>query len=54
MARERLVIIGNGMASLRFLERLRQTAPNRFDVTVVGAEPSPAYNRVLLSSLLAG
>src|SRR5829696_2235977 len=53
MARERLVVIGNGMAGLRFLERLGTHAPDRFDVTVVGAEPSPAYNRVLLSSLLA-
>lgn len=52
--RERLVVVGNGMACLRFLERLPQHAPDRFDVTVVGAEPSPAYNRVLLSSLLAG
>src|SRR5918998_3443680 len=53
MARERIVVIGNGMAGLRFLERLGAHAPDRFDVTVVGAEPSPAYNRVLLSSLLA-
>src|ERR687894_343889 len=53
MMRERLVVIGNGMAGLRFLERLGTHAPGRFDVTVVGAEPSPAYNRVLLSSLLA-
>src|SRR5215217_3841055 len=53
MARERLVVIGNGMAGLRFLERLGVHAPGAFDVTVVGAEPSPAYNRVLLSSLLA-
>ncbi|HYI89174.1 MAG TPA: FAD-dependent oxidoreductase [Beijerinckiaceae bacterium] len=51
--RERLVVIGNGMAGLRFLERLSQHAPARFDVTVVGGEPSPAYNRILLSSLLA-
>jgi nitrite reductase (NADH) large subunit len=53
MVRERLVVIGNGMAGLRFLERLGTHAPGRFDVTVVGAELSPAYNRVLLSSLLA-
>jgi nitrite reductase (NADH) large subunit len=51
--RERLVVVGNGMASLRLLERLAEHAPGRFDVTVVGAEPSPAYNRVLLSSVLA-
>ena len=43
--RERLVVVGNGMASLRFLERLGQQAPGRFDVTIVGAEPSPAYER---------
>jgi nitrite reductase (NADH) large subunit len=51
--RERLVVVGNGMAGLRFVERLGAHTPDRFDVTVVGAEPSPAYNRVLLSSLLA-
>ncbi|MEH3148073.1 MAG: FAD-dependent oxidoreductase [Methylobacterium frigidaeris] len=51
---ERLVVIGNGMASLRFLERLTEAAPGRYDVTCVGAEPVAAYNRVLLSSLLGG
>ncbi|MBY0258584.1 FAD-dependent oxidoreductase [Methylobacterium sp.] len=52
--KERLVVIGNGMASLRFLERLTERAPGLYDVTVVGAEPQAAYNRVLLSSLLGG
>ncbi len=52
--REKLVVVGNGMASLRFLERLTERAPGRFDITVVGAEPVAAYNRVLLSSLLGG
>ncbi|GJE28980.1 Nitrite reductase [NAD(P)H] [Methylobacterium organophilum] len=52
--KERLVVVGNGMASLRFLERLTERAPGRYDVTVVGAEPVAAYNRVLLSSLLGG
>ncbi len=50
----RLVVVGNGMVSLRFLERLSLHAPGRYDVTVVGEERSPAYNRVLLSALLAG
>jgi nitrite reductase (NADH) large subunit len=54
LIRERLVVVGNGMAGLRFLEELVRRAPGRFEVTVVGAEPEPAYNRVLLSSLLAG
>ncbi|MDN3593241.1 NAD(P)/FAD-dependent oxidoreductase [Methylobacterium adhaesivum] len=52
--KDRLVVIGNGMASLRFLERLTERAPGLYDVTVVGAEPQAAYNRVLLSSLLGG
>nr|USU31936.1 FAD-dependent oxidoreductase [Methylobacterium sp. OTU13CASTA1] len=52
--KDRLVVIGNGMASLRFLERLTERAPGRYDVFVVGAEPQAAYNRVLLSSLLGG
>jgi nitrite reductase (NADH) large subunit len=54
MGRERLVVVGNGMAGLRFLEELLRRAPGKFEVAVVGAEPEPAYNRVLLSSLLAG
>lgn len=52
--RERLVVVGNGMVGLRFVEEVTRRAGDRFDITVVGAEPTPAYNRVLLSSLLAG
>ncbi len=49
-----LVIIGNGMASHRLIEALvkQPTHPQR--ITVIGAEPTPAYNRILLSPLLAG
>jgi nitrite reductase (NADH) large subunit len=54
MARQRLVVVGNGMAGLRLLEELVRRASDRFDITVVGAELHPAYNRVLLSPLLAG
>src|SRR5262245_18033642 len=54
LPRERLVVVGNGMAGLRCLEELVRRAPGRFAVTVIGAEPAAAYNRVLLSSLLAG
>lgn len=54
MARERLVVVGNGMVGLRLVEAVRAAAPDRFDLTVVGEEPEPAYNRVLLSSVLAG
>ncbi|XYD09951.1 FAD-dependent oxidoreductase [Methylobacterium sp. NMS12] len=52
--RERLVVVGNGMASLRFLERLTEAAPGRYEINCIGAEPTAAYNRVLLSSLLGG
>ncbi|MGA0532742.1 NAD(P)/FAD-dependent oxidoreductase [Hansschlegelia sp. KR7-227] len=54
MERERLVLVGAGMAGLKLLEELKAACPGRYNVTVVGAEPEPAYNRVLLSSLLAG
>jgi NAD(P)H-nitrite reductase len=42
------------MAGLRFVEETLRRSPGRYDLTVVGKEPQPAYNRVLLSSLLAG
>jgi nitrite reductase (NADH) large subunit len=52
--RPRLVVIGNGMAGMRTVEELLSHAPNCFDITVVGAEPHPNYNRILLSSVLSG
>ena len=43
------------MVSLRFLEHLKKVDDAKnFKITVIGAEPMPAYNRVLLSSALAG
>ncbi len=51
---ERLVIAGNGMAATRLVEELTARAPGRYAIAVIGGEPSLAYNRVLLSSLLAG
>lgn len=53
MARERLLVVGNGMASVRFVETLLARDAARFAITVVGEESRPAYNRVLLSALLA-
>jgi nitrite reductase (NADH) large subunit len=52
--RERLIVVGNGMVGLRFVEELLARTGDRYRITVVGKEPQPAYNRVLLSSLLAG
>jgi nitrite reductase (NADH) large subunit len=50
---KRLLIVGAGMAGLRLAEALARRAPGRFAVTMVGAESTIAYNRVLLSALLA-
>jgi nitrite reductase (NADH) large subunit len=50
---ERLIVIGNGMAAARFVEELGKRALGRHAVAVIGEEPRLAYNRVLLSALLA-
>jgi nitrite reductase (NADH) large subunit len=50
---ERLLIVGNGMASVKLCEELAGRAADRFAVTVIGAEPRAGYNRVLLSALLS-
>ncbi|MGB6622907.1 MAG: FAD-dependent oxidoreductase, partial [Xanthobacteraceae bacterium] len=52
--RPRLVVVGNGMAGMRAVEELLARAPDRFAITVIGAEPQPNYNRIQLSSVLAG
>ena len=49
----RVVVIGNGMAGARVVEELLRREP-LLDVTVFGAENRPAYNRILLSDVLAG
>ncbi len=54
MAKEKLVLVGNGMAGVRTLEELLKTAPEMYDITVFGAEPHGNYNRILLSPVLAG
>jgi nitrite reductase (NADH) large subunit len=51
---EPLVVIGNGMAAARFADELSRRALGRYAVAIVGEEPRLAYNRVLLSSVLAG
>ncbi len=54
MAKQRLVIIGNGMAPGRALERLFESAPDAYEVTVFNAEPRVNYDRIMLSPVLAG
>ncbi len=50
---EPLAIVGNGMAAVRLVEELSDRALGRYSIAVVGEEPRLAYNRVLLSSVLA-
>jgi nitrite reductase (NADH) large subunit len=52
--KQKLVMIGNGMAGVRTIEELLKVAPDLYDITVFGAEPHPNYNRILLSPVLAG
>jgi len=51
-----IVIVGNGMVGSRLAEELRhrQPDPDRLAITVFGAEPHDAYNRILLSTVVAG
>lgn len=49
-----LLIIGNGMAANRLLQELSKQPHRPESILVIGEEPRPAYNRVLLSPLLAG
>ena len=51
---ERLVIVGNGMAATRLVEELSAQSLGRYAVAVIGEESRLAYNRVLLSAVLAG
>ena len=52
--KEKLVLVGNGMAGVRTLEELLKIEPDLYDITVFGSEPHGNYNRILLSPVLAG
>ena len=54
LVKERLVVIGNGMAGCRAVEEILARDPERFAVTIFGAEPRVNYNRIMLSPVLAG
>jgi nitrite reductase (NADH) large subunit len=50
----KLVVIGNGMAGMRTVGEILERAPDKFEITIFGAEPQPNYDRIMLSPLLAG
>ncbi|MBI4740217.1 MAG: NAD(P)/FAD-dependent oxidoreductase [Betaproteobacteria bacterium] len=52
--KEKLILVGNGMAGMRVIEELLAIAPDKYDITVFGEEPHGNYNRILLSQVLSG
>ncbi|CAN5215882.1 nitrite reductase large subunit NirB [soil metagenome] len=54
MPRQRLVVIGNGMAGCRAIEEILKRDTDRYAITVFGSEPRVNYNRIMLSPVLAG
>ena len=53
--KQRLIIIGNGMAGSRLTaELLARGGLEKYDITIFGDEPGGAYNRILLSDVLNG
>ena len=52
--REKLVIIGNGMAPGRVLDELFDSGIDHYDITIFNAEARVNYDRILLSPVLSG
>lgn len=52
MTKQKLVMIGNGMAGLRTIEEILERSDSQFDITIIGKEPYPNYNRIMLSNIL--
>ncbi|RIP37338.1 NAD(P)/FAD-dependent oxidoreductase [Staphylococcus gallinarum] len=52
MVKEKLVMIGNGMAGIRTIEEILERDDQRFEITIIGKEPYPNYNRIMLSNIL--
>ncbi|NWQ41501.1 NAD(P)/FAD-dependent oxidoreductase [Bacillus sp. EB106-08-02-XG196] len=54
MVKQKLVLIGNGMAGVRAVEEVLKINPDGFEITIFGTEPYPNYNRIQLSKVLQG
>lgn len=54
MSKLRLTVIGNGMAGVKCVEEIVRLNPDLFDITIIGSEPYPNYNRIMLSKVLQG
>lgn len=51
--KQKLVVIGNGIAGISTVEQILKLS-GAFDITVIGQEPHPNYNRIMLSYVLEG
>src|SRR4051812_20168231 len=53
--KQKLVVIGNGMAGARLVEEILARSGNeQFEICMFGEEPYGNYNRILLSDVLNG
>jgi nitrite reductase (NADH) large subunit len=50
--KERLVVVGNGMAGVRTVEEILARDSERYEITIIGKEAYPNYNRIMLSNVL--
>ena len=55
MSKQKLVVVGNGMAGARAVEEvLARGGADLFDIVMFGDEPYGNYNRIMLSNILSG
>src|SRR5688500_15617164 len=54
MPKERLIVVGNGMAGCRAVQEVLKRDPDRYEIAIFGAEPRVNYDRIMLSPVLAG
>lgn len=52
--KQKLIVIGNGMAGMRTVEEILSRDADAYDITVFGTEPRENYNRIMLSPVLSG
>src|SRR4051794_40242473 len=55
MSKQRLVIVGNGMAAARIIEELLQRGGAKsFYIVIFSEEPCPSYDRMQLADVMSG
>ncbi|QTH42597.1 NAD(P)/FAD-dependent oxidoreductase [Cohnella sp. LGH] len=52
MTKEKLLLIGNGMAGVRTIEEILERNSHQYEITIIGEEPYTNYNRIMLSNVL--